>query len=657
MKYRKDIDGLRGIAVMLFFCYHLCPQYLPGGLIGVDIFFVISGYLISSVIIRGLINNNFSLAGFYIKRIRRILPLLIVVILTVLIIGYILLLPQDYANLAESSVWTFSYLANIYFFKFKNNYFSQDSSELPLLHTWSLAVEEQFYIIWAISLIIIFKYISKPSLRLLLFAVIFISSLASSIYWLKYYPKLGYYISTSRAYELMIGASIVWLDLSQHSIRHTLHIAYRTILANLLAICGIIGIVLSVITTTKSEYPGYIALLPSFSAAAIIYAGILSKHSFINIFLKNHILVSLGLMSYSIYLWHFPIIAFCHYFALPINFKNGLAILLFTVALSMLTYTLIEQPMQQLKLKYHWVIILYVITPWIIITTTCYYIIHSRGYPNRFYPEEVEATKYLDSHYCHNHMTFNDCIFGDKLSKTKHNIILFGDSHAGNYTPFWEYIANNKHFQIQAISSDSCPPILDYKVSSYAFSDKFSISTKRCQTMLDYVMQNISNYDVFILAAAYDQYYDGKLKPLDFNFDEQLRHTLKFLQEHHKKVIIMGDFPNDMSGTIHYINRLTGLIHVRPDLSSQVRMESIPQSNIRLSQLATQYKNVYFFDSYNLIFKHITTLPYYNNSLIYRNDDHLNQHGAKLLANYFIESAQSEPLNKMLNKWGIIHQK
>ena len=204
IKYRKDIDGLRAFAVISVVLFHLELSQVKSGFLGVDIFFVISGYLITTIILRDLEQGIFSIKNFYLRRIRRILPALIVVSIFTSFFAWLFLLPQDLINYSWSLVSALGSFSNLFFFKTLNfGYFSTVSSIIPLLHTWSLGIEEQFYIVWPIILILLFKL--KPSSKKNLATITAILIIASiSFFFWKHFPKF-YYILMARGFELLFG--------------------------------------------------------------------------------------------------------------------------------------------------------------------------------------------------------------------------------------------------------------------------------------------------------------------------------------------------------------------------------------------------------------------------------------------------------------------
>ena len=335
-RYRPEIDGLRAIAVMAVVLFH-AGLGVSGGFIGVDVFFVISGFLITSLIIKDLEAGKFTLANFWERRARRIIPAAVVLVFVVLAAGWFLLLPSDYAALGKSAAWHAAFAANIYFWR-NTNYFASAAEEQPLLHTWSLAVEEQFYLIVPLLLLALFRfpYFRSRGLLLALFLIGFAFSLALSIVVVPRMPAVAFYLLPTRAWELLAGSIIAILPAA------SLSRIWREIL------CGIALITIVVpcfIYTKETPFPGLAALPPCLGTALFIWAsGPAStsiQNSTFNIqnLLAARPVVFIGLISYSLYLWHWPLFAFSTYWALdPLSLPYRLCLVAASFVLAILSW-------------------------------------------------------------------------------------------------------------------------------------------------------------------------------------------------------------------------------------------------------------------------------------------------------------------------------
>ncbi len=333
-KYRADIDGLRAIAIIAVLIFHGFPKILKGGFFGVDIFFVISGFLISTFIFLNIENQEFSFSNFYSRRIKRIFPSLIVVLVCSGIAGWFLLLPDEFMQLGKHIFSGSVFLSN-YTLNNESGYFDNSAETKPLLHLWSLAIEEQFYIFWPILLSIGYK--AKKKGYLLVIAV-FLASFLLNIYFIKIDPTFTFYSIVTRSWELMIGGLLAFVMIKKPKLLS----GYKP-LASILGVL-LIGIGLFVIDKS-SRFPGFYALLPSLGAALIIFAG--NEALFNRYILQNKMLVFVGLISYPLYLWHWPLLSFAHIIVSTTPSEEvRFSALIIAVIFAYLTYRFIERPIR-----------------------------------------------------------------------------------------------------------------------------------------------------------------------------------------------------------------------------------------------------------------------------------------------------------------------
>lgn len=334
MQHRPDIDGLRALAVIPVVLYHAGLPGIPGGFIGVDVFFVISGFLITSILVRDLEDpaRGFSLADFYVRRIRRILPALLAVLAVTGLLALFILLPRDLDDHARSLVATALFASNIFFYR-QAGYFDADAHSKPLLHTWSLAVEEQFYLVFPLLLLLLFRLgWRRVGVRRTLVALTALS-FAFSLWQMRVAPSAAFYLAPARAWELLLGALIA-VD------------AFPALRRGAAAGAALLGLVLLtagyVLVTPTSPFPGLLALLPCLGAALLIHAG---RRTFVNRVLARPPLVAVGAISYALYLWHWPLLVLGRHWSLtPLTVLQTTAIVGLAVALSMLSLRYIEAP-------------------------------------------------------------------------------------------------------------------------------------------------------------------------------------------------------------------------------------------------------------------------------------------------------------------------
>ncbi|MGP6088749.1 acyltransferase family protein [Antarctobacter jejuensis] len=335
MNYRPDIDGLRTIAVLPVVFYHAGIAGVTGGFVGVDIFFVISGFLITTIIHRELAEGRFSVIRFYERRARRILPALFAVIVASLVAGWFLLTPADYDHMGQSIVSALLFVSNMWFWRNSGGYFSGATDYLPMLHTWSLAVEEQFYIFFPLLLMALHRFARRLLLPTILIMVA--GSLVLAIWATPRMPSPSFYLLPTRIWELGIG-SLLALGLLPAAAPRALREAAGAL--------GLVAMLAPVfLYDSRTEFPGLTALPPVLGAAALIWAGtagpVLASR-----LLALRPMVWIGLISYSLYLWHWPIMAFVRNRTFSVEMEPALQVI--TIAASVLagwlSWRFVERP-------------------------------------------------------------------------------------------------------------------------------------------------------------------------------------------------------------------------------------------------------------------------------------------------------------------------
>jgi peptidoglycan/LPS O-acetylase OafA/YrhL len=336
-KYRPDIDGLRAIAVLSVVLFHAFPSNIRGGFIGVDIFFAISGYLISKIIFENLDRGTFSFADFYQRRIRRIFPSLIVTLLAAAVIAAIVLDVVTLRQFGRDMSAAAAFLSNFVLWH-QSGYFDDSATAKPLLHLWSLAIEEQFYIVWPLLLWVIWRL--RPAFRLSLIVGLAVASFAWNVFESGRNPVADFYSPATRFFELMIGALLAYSMKNRKEPTSPLY-------SNCLSWGGTAAIAAGlVLIDHDSIFPGWWALLPTVGATLLMGA---SASAFVNrIVLANRVLVWFGLISYPLYLWHWILLTFARIQNYDDRLPRDLrwAIVLGSVALAWLTYRLVEKPLR-----------------------------------------------------------------------------------------------------------------------------------------------------------------------------------------------------------------------------------------------------------------------------------------------------------------------
>jgi peptidoglycan/LPS O-acetylase OafA/YrhL len=331
LKYRADIDGLRAVAVIAVVLYHAFPKLVPGGFVGVDTFFVISGYLITGIIVGGLDGPaGFSFADFYARRVRRIFPALILVLAATLAVGVTIFLPSELTSLAKNAIASAFFGANFMLLS-EAGYFDLAAHLKPLLHLWSLGIEEQFYLAWPLAL-----WLTPRRWRSTMIAVVVTASFALNVALVRSHPQATFYLPFTRGWELMAGALLVGVTIKQDKLRETL---------------GAIGVICGITFFTYSErtvFPGWTALVPVLGAGLTILA---HGSFFSRIVLSHPLAAAIGRISYPLYLWHWPLLIFARsYLFRPLTVGESLLAIAAAVALAWLTYQFIERPIRSGRL-------------------------------------------------------------------------------------------------------------------------------------------------------------------------------------------------------------------------------------------------------------------------------------------------------------------
>lgn len=543
--YRPDIDGLRAVAVLVVVLHHLSVSLVPGGYVGVDVFFVISGYLITRIICREVTAGQFSFARFYERRARRIFPALFVMLGITLVTGYILMLPSDYAATLRGALGTVFFSSNIvYWREMGAGYFAASDSKLnPVLHTWSLAVEEQFYVLFPILLLVSYRYLKKQVFWLVMSCAFL--SLAGAELLISSKSVAVFYFSPFRAWELLAGALLVIgkvPDIRSRQIREAL------------AACGLLLILAACfIYNEKTVFPGAAALLPVIGTLAIIHAcG--SGSTLAGRLLRWRLLVYIGKTSYSLYLWHWPLIVMAQY-ALGTQSLTPYLPALFAISLLMgsLSYHLVEQPFRTslhitrqrlLNSSLAFVSLL-----------TCVSVIglSQGGFSSRFDTEVIELDKartpqipYLK---CVGQSPPNWCIIGDFKNKLNSSpeILLWGDSHLLAWAPALNISLAAYEQQGFLVPFSACPPLFDIAVAVNPECSERNLAIK------NYLLAH-TEIKTVLMSANWGWYFsddtllkDGRGGAASTSrvtvAQGALTSTVEWLLQHGLKVILIGPVP------------------------------------------------------------------------------------------------------------------
>jgi len=459
MKYRGDIDGLRAISVLGVMAFHLGVARIPGGFVGVDVFFVVSGYLITGLLAADLENSSFSLARFYERRIRRIAPALVVVLAATTTAAAAVLYPVPFRDYGDSLLAATLSASNVYFW-LTSNYFAPSAAEQPLLHTWSLAVEEQFYLVFPLMLAALYR-LPRRAMLLVLGSVV-AASFAGSAILVRTDPTAAFYLPHSRAWELGLGALLALKAAPR------LKAPWLTPLLGLIGLALIAGSMLKL--GAETPFPGVAALAPCLGAALVIYAG--EDGGFVSRLLSWRPLAFVGLISYSLYLWHWPLIALTRIATGASNLSHlqQASIAGLSLILAALSWRFVEQPFRRMQ------------TPRPVLfrragvaaaglAAGAAAVIVTGGAPQR-YPADVArlasfldypvrdslrvGTCFIDSRYTANDFDDARCLL---VHPGRRQIVLMGDSHAAH---LWRALAHEARGAdvLQATASGCAPTVV-----------------------------------------------------------------------------------------------------------------------------------------------------------------------------------------------------
>jgi peptidoglycan/LPS O-acetylase OafA/YrhL len=458
MNYRADIDGLRGVAVLLVLLFHAGLPFFPGGFIGVDVFFVISGYLITAIIVSEAKEERFSYLTFYERRARRILPALYVMASIVLLVTLLIQVPSDLLKTSKTLLFALLFSSNVFFWR-TTDYFSGASDFEFFLHTWSLGVEEQFYFIFPLVILLLIKR-GRWLLRLTVLALVV--SLAFSVYTSYHHEWASYYLLPSRAWQMMMGA-ILAIAAFRFSV--------NKFTANVIAISAILLIALPAIYYTKqTRFPGAAAFIPTLGAALIIFIGGIQSGNWVTKCLGSPVIRFVGLISYSLYLWHWPIFAFLRNYQADVDLDVGLSVLGIVASFFMayLSWRYVEAPFRNKQLFSRKTIFRLVGLSSVLLLGVCVLIIALKGAPSRIDPTIVRLSAVSESGVIDNPcMTKsasdirqgNFCGVGDAESPSQ-SIVLWGDSHLGALRQSISTVLEQKKLGGVFFGKTGCPPML-----------------------------------------------------------------------------------------------------------------------------------------------------------------------------------------------------
>lgn len=659
-KYRTDIDGLRAIAVLSVVGFHAFPYRIPGGFIGVDVFFIISGFLISSIILSSLQKGTFSISQFYARRVRRIFPALILVLITCYIFGWFALLPDEYKQLGKHITAGAGFVSNLFFWQ-ESGYFDNTAETKPLLHLLSLGIEEQFYIIWPPLLYLAWK---RRFNFLILAAAIFAISFVVNVSFRHSDPVQAFYSPLTRFWELLMGSILAYLTLQKISLRdkarQIMHLPNPAqsegLLRDTQSILGALLIGLAVLLITKDmAFPGWWALLPTVGTCLIISAG---QHAWLNRTVLSHrLFVWIGLISFPLYLWHWPLLSFARIMEGKIpSFGIRLAAIALALVLAWLTYRLVEHPLRFGKHGKSKVITLTLIM--LILAGLGYGTYEKDGLKQRV--SSVQAAQANEFNYMRHWDGWSHCTGEPKncriLDPTHPaDIAVVGDSHAGHLaTGLADYFQNSNHNVVIKLSA-GCMPFFEMEfngkvnficegnVINKALTDVMASTSIKTIVLSGYALLKIqgnrgSSPNGLDMVGYVDNPSVDEIRRNAELFQNAMNMTLARLVASSKRVVFLEDVPE-----LYFDPR--ECITVRPLVLPGHKIRSIcAVPRIDFQERSTEYHRIVaearisfptvkFIESYQYFCDVKWCHGMIGGELLYASSDHLTPSGSRYLVN------------------------
>ena len=634
MNYRAEIDGLRAVAVIPVVFFHAGFESFGGGFVGVDVFFVISGYLITTIILREMETGTFSIVRFYERRARRILPALFFVILLSLPFAWLWLLPEDLRDFSQSLIAVSTFSSNILFWH-ETGYWGPANELKPLLHTWSLAVEEQYYVLFPIFLLLLWSWRKRWLLSLLV--LIAIVSFALAQWGAVSYPTANFFLLPTRGWELAIGAITAFFMLGSK------HREYRLLssglLKEILSLLGLSLIIYSVFMFDENTpFPGLFALIPTIGTALIIATS--SSGNLVGKLLQLKPLVAVGLISYSAYLWHQPLFAFSRHRSLatpePVNLMWLIAT---TFVLALLTWKFVENPFRNKnKFSQLQIFVLAALGSLLIITIGAAGHL-TGGFENRsagITPiAEIDQKRQIN-YGLHESCSATTTLSSECQTSDEPEILVWGDSYAMHLVP--AVLSSNPDAAFRQMTRSLCGPFIDIAPIVANFSSERCLSFN--QDVIEWIKQT-NTVQYAVLSSPFAQYFqqgasiltregtieEATLERIDFEF----RKTLGTLEDLGIQVTVVSPPPRNGSIDIgrclvraEFFNENLDHCNFYPNDNP----EEITKVFAWLKKISNTY-SVVFLDDY--ICTDLRCNAHIDGVFLYRDEGHLSLEGSTLL--------------------------
>lgn len=602
IKYRPEIDGLRAIAVISVIIYHLNENWLSGGFLGVDIFFVISGFLITGIIITEIQQNSFSFKQFYTRRIKRIYPAFITAMALVSFIASVIFIYNDFNQLRKTIELATAFLSNFYL-GLTQGYFDLSANENPVLHIWSLAVEEQYYLIFPLILILAYKKFREIKVLFIITLILFFILLATSFIPANFYKEVLhqpniYYLSNLRFPELLVGSLLA----IYHNLSNKVQLSKQV--NNILAILSTLLLFscLFLMNNNIAFIPGITLILPCIFTALIIHTT--SQNNIIKLCLSNKVIVFIGKISYSLYLYHWIFIAFAYYITgeKQINNQSIAIVTVLTIIFSVLSYYLIEQPIRKSKLNFKQSFLYIYFIPSLLLL----------GF-NLYKRQIIRAEK--------EHIEQASPISNENHYPAK--VIILGDSHSSHLEAFLNYVGNKEGWKADIFK--------DKFECSFIVNNKYQLDPN-CQS----VWQKDSQYKAIFISAFYDLRMGGQPVPrfrpetfIEPDFKARFKETVKQLAMQKPVYVFANNSSVSRSPLRGYLLENYGL---EKYLTPIHRMGDIDSSNKIIHDLVKDIPNVYWVDAQQYLPKDSVMAE---GKYLYGDQEHLTNFGAYYMAKEF----------------------
>ncbi|GMG88218.1 acyltransferase family protein [Biformimicrobium ophioploci] len=465
--YRRDIEGLRAIAVLLVVFYHLGFPGISGGFVGVDVFFVISGFVITRLLDRSISNGTFTFSDFYGRRVKRLVPVFLLVSFASFLMISPFYMDDDYYIFAKSWVYSLFGLSNFYYYAELSRYFAPDTQAITLLHTWSLAVEEQFYLLWPALMLALYRWVPRAR-QVSCLVVGWLVLFALSVHLAEQNPSAAYYLLPARAFELLLGAGLA-LSMARGRLPAVSPRAGQWLVAAGLVLIGVSAFSL----TSADHFPGYNALWPTLGTALAIFGGQSASTTHLGRLLGSRPMVFLGGISYSLYLWHWPPVALLNYQLVELTLIQKLLLVAVLIGLSWASYHLVENRFRyrswSLRRSVVWLLAIPFVFIWSVQTTI------RVADDLSFRIPEAKRELYAAISQSNAGALFKPCFRGDFYAFERgdacrfgvarqgvpENSVLIGDSHATAAMGFVDQLLEDADLSLLLVTQASTPFITE----------------------------------------------------------------------------------------------------------------------------------------------------------------------------------------------------